>query len=103
MKPIVCLPIVLTLSLAILNGGNLLAQRVLVARLIEVRGTVELKSEGESKYNRVNRGQNLYMGDLLRVRRGSRAVIRCTSNSTTWTVPDDGVPWGVTNTCSARR
>ncbi|MFB2978563.1 hypothetical protein [Microseira sp. BLCC-F43] len=103
MKRIIYMPIVLTLSLAILNCGSLLAERMLVAQLIEVRGRVELKKEGEQKYNRVNTSQPLYRGDLLRVQRGSRAVIRCTSNSTTWTVPDDGVPWGVTNTCSPRR
>ncbi|HBL13236.1 MAG TPA: hypothetical protein DD379_17925 [Cyanobacteria bacterium UBA11162] len=105
MKSRASIPIMLTLMLATLNGGTLLAQRnstAAIARLIEARGTVELK-QGTSNYRLAKKDENLYFGDLLKVQRGSKAVIQCTSDTSTWAVPDDGIPWGVASTCSLPR
>jgi hypothetical protein len=99
MKARVSIPIVLSLILATVDSGILSAQPTPIAKLIEGRG-VELKREGWLNYRPTSAGTDLNRGDLLRVQKGGRGVIRCTYNSTTWTVPDDGVPWGVTNTCS---
>lgn len=101
MKFRVSIPIILTLMLAAVDGRILLAKQSPIAYLIEINGTVELKREGSSDYEVMIRdGEPLYFGDLLRVQKGAKAVIRCTSNSATWPVPDDGVPRGVANTCS---
>ena len=100
MKFRVSMPIVLTLMLAAVDGKMLVAQPNPIAHLIESDGNVELKPDGSSDYKIASKGEPLYFGDLLRVQKGSTAVIRCTSNSATWSVPDDGVPRGVANTCS---
>lgn len=104
------IPLVLALTLTTFNGGFVLAQRKPIAQqtarpiaqMSEIRGRVEIK-RGQSNYRMVRVGEPLYMGDLVRVQKGARGIVRCTSNSTTWTVPDDGVPWGVANTCALRR
>ncbi len=100
MKFRVFMPIVLTLMLAVLDDKMLVAQPNPIAHLIESDGKVELKREGSSDYIMASKAEPLYFGDLLRVQKGSKAVMRCTSNSATWSVPDDGVPRGVANTCS---
>lgn len=71
-----------------------------IAQLIEVRGKVELKRENRSTYTQTAKGTYLYFGDLLRVAKKAKAVVKCSVDETTWTVPDDGIPWGVANTCS---
>ncbi|MCL6432988.1 MAG: hypothetical protein K6T90_02035 [Leptolyngbyaceae cyanobacterium HOT.MB2.61] len=81
----------------VLNAGLAMAQpKPKIAEV--VRGSVELK-RGGSDYRPVSVGEPLYSGDLLRVRRGSKAEIQCSANKTTWTVPDNGLPWGVANVC----
>lgn len=102
----ISIPIVFTVMLATLNSGTLLAQtrnRPAIAQLTQFRGKVELKREGSRTWETPQKDQNreilLYRGDLLRVQKGARGVIRCTSNSATWTIPDDGLPRGVANTC----
>lgn len=100
MKFRVSIPIILTLILATVDGKILVAQPNPIAHLIESNGKVELKRDGSSDYKTIGKGEPLYFGDLLRVQKGSTAVMRCTSNSATWSVPDDGVPRGVANTCS---
>jgi len=71
-----------------------------IAQLIEVRGKVELKRENRSTYAQTTKGAYLYFGDLLRIAKGAKAVVKCSVDETTWTVPDDGIPWGVANTCA---
>lgn len=96
----IVVPVVLTLVLVTPKGGAFLAQKQPIAKLVAVAGKVELKRDGQSSYRSVVTNEQLYHGDLLRVAKGARGVIRCTSDSTTWTIPADGVPRGVSNTCS---
>ena len=111
MKVQVSIPIIIGLMFANLDGGIALSQKTSttknteqpIAQMIETRGSVEVRNHGQSNYHTARVGENLFMGDLVRVAKGSRAVVRCTSNLTTWRVPDDGVAWGVANTCSPRR
>lgn len=71
-----------------------------IAEIIKVEGRgVELKRAG-SDYGPTKEGEKLNLGDLLRVQKGARVVVQCNPDKTTWTVPDDGLPWGVANTCS---
>ncbi|MGI0488653.1 hypothetical protein ACN4EK_24850 [Pantanalinema rosaneae CENA516] len=71
-----------------------------IAQMVRVEGKVELKPQGQPNYRPVQVNERLYHGDLLRVERGGRGVIRCTADATTWTIPADGLPRGVANTCS---
>ncbi|WYL93279.1 MAG: hypothetical protein HEQ35_04920 [Gloeotrichia echinulata IR180] len=72
-----------------------------IAEIIKIQGgRVELKREKSKNYTLTQTGEKLYLGDLLRVASGVKVVIQCDFNKTNWTVPDDGVPWGVANTCS---
>ena len=111
MKAQISIPIIIGLIFANLDGGIVLSQRTPtaqnteqpIAQMIESRGSVEVRKHGQSNYRTARVGETLFMGDLVRVAKGSRAVVRCTSNLTTWRVPDDGVAWGVANTCSPRR
>lgn len=103
MKPRIYISVILTLLLANLDGKNTLAQSSPVAIVIEAKGKVEVKSKKLPKYTKITNGYKLSSGDLLRVQKGSKGIIRCTSNLTTWIIPDDGLPVGVANTCSRRR
>lgn len=96
----IVVPVVLTFLLATPKGSALLVQKQSIAKLIAAVGKVELKRDGQSAYRSVAVNESLYHGDLLRVARGARGVIRCTSDSTIWTIPPDGIPRGVSNTCS---
>jgi hypothetical protein len=110
MKLAVSMPITVTLMIVAIQSGVVSAptrvqaqqqvQRAPLAQLIEMTGRVEMKRENGSKYQTANVGQNLYLGDLVRVANGARGVVRCTTNSRTWTIPDDNVPRGVANVCS---
>jgi DNA-binding IscR family transcriptional regulator len=110
MKPQVLIPITVTLMIATLNSGVVSApirvqaqqqvQQAPLAQLIETMGKVEIKREKGSNYQTAKVGENLYLGDLVRVAKGSRGVVRCTTNSRTWTIPNDNVPRGVANVCS---
>lgn len=111
MIPRVSLPVVFSLMLSALAYGlslefnkYALAQsqtQNYIAEIIKVEGgRVELKREKSLNYNPTKTGEKLYLGDLLRVARGVKVVIQCNFNQTNWTVPDDGLPWGVANTCS---
>jgi hypothetical protein len=77
-----------------------------VARLIEVRGTVKIRRQAITpsqppQWIQARLGEQIRRGDLLRVERNAKAVIRCTTyQSITWTVPNDGIPWGATSVCS---
>jgi hypothetical protein len=105
MKRKIYIPIVLTLLLTTLDGKNTLARTSSshVAIVSKVNGKVEVKRKKSSQYKQIKENEGLYSGDLLRVQKGSKGIIRCTSNSTTWTIPDDGLPIGVANTCSRRK
>lgn len=110
MKLAVLMPITLTLMIAAIQSGVVFAptrvqaqqrvQRAPLAQLIETRGVVEIKRENGSNYQTAKVGENLYRGDLVRVAKGAKGVVRCTTNSRTWTIPDDKVPRGVVNVCS---
>lgn len=110
MKLSVSIPIAVTLMITALNSGVLSApirvqaqqqvQPAPIAQLIETIGKVEMKREKGADYQTAKVGENLYLGDLLRVAKGAKAVVRCTTNSRTWTIPDDNVPRGVANVCS---
>jgi hypothetical protein len=109
MKPAVSIPITVTLTIAILNSGVVSAPRIVqaqqqvqaapLAQLIETMGKVEMKREKGSNYQTAKVGENLYLGDLVRVARGAKGVVRCTTGSRTWTIPDDNLPRGVANVC----
>ena len=80
-----------------------------IAEIIAVEGKVELRRAGNSRWEvqpdtTETKGKPITLlnrGDLLKVQKGSKAVIRCTNfRSITRTVPDDGVPWGVASVCS---
>lgn len=71
-----------------------------IAQMIRLEGKVEVKPEGKPAYRPARLNEWLFHGDLLRVSKGARGVIRCTSDSTNWTIPADGLPRGVANTCS---
>lgn len=100
MKASVMVPVGLVLALAIGVPQITLAQEVAIAQVIEVRGAVFVKREKQKTYVPMRVGEDLFRGDLVRVSRGARGVIRCTSDSTTWILPADNVPRGVANTCS---
>lgn len=110
MKLAVSIPIAVTLMITALNSGVVSApirvqaqqqvQPAPIAQLIETMGKVEIKREKGSNYQTAKVGENLYLGDLVRVAKGARGVVRCTTNSRTWTIPDDNVPRGVANVCS---
>jgi hypothetical protein len=83
-----------------------------IAKLTQVSGTVEVKYQGSlqqtgqrwSTWRKVNQGDQLVYGDLLRVQRTARAEIQCLANpSIRRTVPNDGIPWGVASVCSPSR
>ncbi|HSF74924.1 MAG TPA: hypothetical protein VLA84_14090 [Microcoleus sp.] len=111
MKLAVWIPITVTLMIAAIQSGVVSAPRRVqaqqpvqpapLAQLIETMGTVEIKRDVKgSNYQRAKVGENLYLGDLVRVAKGAKGVVRCTTNSRTWTIPDDNVPRGVANVCS---
>jgi DNA-binding IscR family transcriptional regulator len=110
MKLAVSIPITVTLMIAAIQSGVVSAptrvqaqqpvQPVLLAQLIETMGKVEMKRENGSNYQTAKVGENLYLGDLVRVAKGAKGVVRCTTDSKTWTIPDDNVPRGVVNVCS---
>lgn len=110
MKLALSIPITVTLMITALNSGVVSApirvqaqqqvQPAPLAQLIETIGKVEMKREKGSDYQTAKLGENLYLGDLVRVAKGSKGVVRCTTNSRTWTIPDDNVPRGVANVCS---
>ena len=110
MKLAVSIPITVTLMIAAIQSGVVSAptrvqaqqhvKRAPLAQLIETMGVVEIKREKGSNYQTAKVGENLYLGDLVRVGKGAKGVVRCTTNSRTWTIPDDKVPRGVANVCS---
>jgi len=110
MKLAVSMPITVTLIIAAIQSGVVSAptrvqaqqqvQRAPLAQLIETKGRVEMKRQKGSNYQTAKEKENLYLGDLVRVAKGGRGVVRCTTNSRTWTIPDDNVPRGVANVCS---
>lgn len=110
MKLAVSMPITVTLMIAAIQSGVVSAptrvqaqqqvQRPPLAQLIETKGRVEMKRQNGSTYQTAKEKENLYLGDLVRVAKGGRGVVRCTTNSRTWTIPDDNVPRGVANVCS---
>lgn len=69
--------------------------------IVETKGeTVLIKPKSMKKYSETKINNTaLYLGDLLRVEKGKRVVVKC-KDGTKWTVPDDNLPWGVANTCS---
>jgi hypothetical protein len=71
-----------------------------LAEMVQVTGEVKLKRRGQ-EYRLARAGEPLQFGDLLKVGKGSRGTIRCAVNRSTWTVPDDNLPWGVANVCPA--
>ncbi|WP_017656065.1 hypothetical protein [Fortiea contorta] len=72
-----------------------------IAEIINVEGgRVELKRQNSPNYSLTQTGEKLNLGDLLRVAKGVKVIVQCNLNKTNWTVPDDGLPWGVANTCS---
>ena len=87
------------LGLSGLPAIALAAWKPPLARVIVVEGRVEVKRIGHSQYHRVQPDEPLYLGDLIKVARGGRSVIRCVSDATIWTIPADGLPRGVANTC----
>lgn len=68
-----------------------------LATVEHVEGNGELKRVGLTVYQRATPGVALYDGDLLRSQ--GELVIEC-KDGTEWAIPDDGVPAGVSNTCS---
>lgn len=89
-------------TLLLMTQQNILTaqSRLKIAELIVAEGTVERKQLGEIDYRSIAVHSDLFHGDLLRVKKGGRAIIRCTANRTTWLIPDDNIPRGVANTCS---
>jgi hypothetical protein len=75
------------------------AQAKEIATLQHRSGSVEIKRPGEDAYSSANKDRTLYHGDLIRVKTGSQATIRCKQDNSVWKIPDDGVPWGVANFC----
>ncbi|WP_017306604.1 hypothetical protein [Spirulina subsalsa] len=104
LKPFtLCLYLISVLIPLLINNIQTAAiaeNRLRIAELILAEGVVERKQAGESEYKTVQVTVDLFHGDLLRVRRGGRAIIRCTSNGMTWLIPDDNIPRGVANTCT---
>lgn len=101
MRLSVLIPVVLIFAFTLPTSEALLAQQKRpIAQMIRLEGKVELKSEGKPTYRPARLNEWLFHGDLLRVPKGARGVIRCTSDSTSWTIPADGLPRGVANTCS---
>ena len=95
------LVIATALLLSVMGNGLANAQpKPVIAEVLTVDGNVELK-RGKDDYRPVKEGEPLQNGDLLKARKGSKTMIRCMSNSSSWSVPDDGLPWGVANVCSA--
>jgi hypothetical protein len=89
-----------------------------LALLIDAAGRVEIKRRGSTRWERIGaacvrstRCSALHRGDLLRAPRGASAKISCVQSrgcrngsawcrsSSSWPLPDDGLPWGVANVC----
>lgn len=84
----------LTTAFLLLSSGGLLAQQRVVAIVTE--GTVSVSRNGSTYQPR----QEIYWKDLLKVKRGTRAKIRCTANNQVWVLPADGLPRGIGDFCS---
>jgi hypothetical protein len=101
MKFRVYVPIVLTLILVTLDSRTpAQSKSPIIAKLIEAKGTVTLE-RNDSSPRSARKGEPLYLGDLLIAEDGTEAVIQCTVDGSTWPLPDNGLPWGVANTCSS--
>jgi len=91
MKLAVSMPITVTLMIAAIQSGVVSAptrvqaqqqvQRAPLAQLIERMGVVEIKREKGSNYQTAKVGENLYLGDLVRVAKGAKGVVRCTTGA----------------------
>ena len=93
--------LIAALLLSMVSNDLAIAQpKPVIAEVLTVDGKVELK-RGKDDYRLVKEGETLQNGDLLKARKGSKTMIRCTANSSSWSVPDDGLPWGVANVCSS--
>lgn len=76
----------------------------IIARFTQVKGVVEVKSQGPAQQTSVWRpakvGDGLRYGDLVKVQRTAIAEIQCTTNpSIRRAVPNDGIPWGIASVC----
>jgi hypothetical protein len=102
MKPRIFFTLALTMALTTISYAAVAQElnEAPIAQIIRAIGKVELKRENQPAYLPVTKGTYLYFGDLLRASRGASVVVRCSVDETTWSVPDDGIPWGVANTCS---
>lgn len=100
MKPRMFVPVIAAIALSLTASNLASAQRVAIAQMMSVQGTVEIKPDGKPAYRLVKVDELLFRGDLLRAVRGSRGIFRCIQDSTTWTVPTDSLPRGVANYCS---
>ena len=69
-----------------------------LAEVVQVTGEVKVKRRGE-EYRLAKTGDRLQFGDLLKASKGARGTIRCSVDQSNWTIPDDGLPWGVANVC----
>jgi hypothetical protein len=100
MKASPLVAVALTIAFAVPPAPTVIAQRQPIAQMIRIEGAVDLKPVGQALYRPAKVDELLFHGDLLRAARGARGVIRCFTDSTTWTVPADYLPRGVANTCS---
>ena len=71
-------------------------QGQVVARVTQ--GPIDLR-RNSTDYIQANVGDMLLGGDLVRAKRGIVGQIRCTATGKTWTLPDNGIPLGVTTVC----
>jgi len=67
--------------------------------VVKAEGPVYLKRDGAGEYEVLDLDEPLFFGDLVFCPEESELVIEC-GDATRWTVPADGVPFGVANVCS---
>lgn len=70
-----------------------------MARIIEIKGEVQLMRHDETEYRPTNIGTDLYRGDLVQPAPGAVVIIYCAADNITERLPN-GVPSGVANLCT---
>jgi len=70
-----------------------------MARIIEIKGEVQLMRRNWNEYRPTNIGTDLYRGDLLQPAPGAVAIVYCVADNRIERLPN-GVPSGVANLCT---
>lgn len=72
---------------------------IAMARIIEIKGEVQLMRRTWNEYRPTNIGTDLYRGDLVQPAPGAVAIVYCVADNITERLPN-GVPSGIANLCT---